>query len=160
MGGWHTLREGLLPRAMVEGGGCLVQISAGVTGEGGASLNTLGVASEWFSWELEGSSASLLGTGVTLAGFRLARVVSLRHGDESTADLAVDDGGAGELFWGALEKKPRMLFCCLPPVDDMELVFLASEGVLGVGLPAMMGGGVGCRDDDSDVFNSRHGHAA
>lgn len=96
--GRHTLREGLLPRAMVEGGGCLAQISASVTGEGGARLGTLGVASEWFSWELEGSSASLLGTGVMLAGFRLARVVSLRHGDEATADLVADDGGAGELF--------------------------------------------------------------
>lgn len=132
---------------MAEGGGCLAQISAGVTGEGGARLDTLCVASEWFSWEPEGSSASLLGTGVMLAGFRLARVVSLRHGDEAaTADLVAEDGGAGELFWGALEKKPRMLFCCLLPVDDTELVFLASEGVLGVDLPAMMGGGVGERN--------------
>lgn len=84
-----------------------------------------------FSCELEGSIASLLGTGVMLEGFRLSwrelvLVDSFRQGDES--------GIRGEdlvAFCEALEKKPRML-CCLPVVEDAVLVFFANEGVFGL----------------------------
>lgn len=90
-------------------------VLAEVTNEGGESmLDTFIVAAEpWFSWELEGSRASLLGTGVIVEGFLLALdlVVSFRQGEE------------GKEFWDgdALAKKPRML-CCFPVAEDeMEL---------------------------------------
>ena len=60
-------------------------------------------------------------------------VVSLRQGDES-ASLLVDLVEEAEApFWEALEKKPKMLLCCLPAVDadDMVFVFLAAAGVFG-----------------------------
>ncbi len=98
----------------------------------------------WFSWELDGSIASLLGTGVTFAGrlgprIELARVVSLRHGGEAARSLVdvgfvtVDGEGLAPLGLPAalvLVKKPRMLRCCLP-VDAVEDAgpFLAVEGV-------------------------------
>jgi hypothetical protein len=89
-----------------------------------------------FSWELEGSMASLLGTGVTLVvrfwtSIELARVVSLRHwGDESflPVDVGLLDGVELAPFGvpavPVLEKKPRML-CCLP----VEGAFFAVVGV-------------------------------
>lgn len=97
------------------------------------------MASDWFSWELEGSRASLLGTGVMLAagflltGRELDFVVSFKQGEESFVSLGegfADEAGPPVGVWAGLEKKPKMLFC-LPPVDDMELVFLDSDGVLG-----------------------------
>jgi hypothetical protein len=116
---------------ILAGAACLVGNSAGVTGEGSAFFGTFFTV-EWFSWELEGSTASLLGTGVTLAGFLLSwreldLVVSCRQGEELV--FLVE-----EALWGALEKKPRMLFCCFAAVEDDELVFLAKDGVLGVDL--------------------------
>jgi hypothetical protein len=97
------------------------------------------VLASLFSWELEGSSASLLGTGVAVA-VRLDTsieldlvVVSFKHcGDASLlvvvvdADLADGDGvaPATELAAPVLEKKPRML-CCLP----VEGAFFAVDGV-------------------------------
>lgn len=60
-------------------------------------------------------------------------LLSFKQGDE-LASLGGEDfvEGAGPLaaLCAGLEKKPKMLFC-LPPVDDMELVFLDSDGVLG-----------------------------
>lgn len=116
--------------AALVGVACLNGGSAGVTGEGSTRLNTLTVASEWFSWELEGSMASLLGTGVMLDGRLLSwsELVSFRH-EEVLVDLA-DDGGSP--FWGVLEKKPKMLCCCLPEAEPDELDFFASDGVLGL----------------------------
>lgn len=90
----YTFREGLLPAVIFGGAACLEGGSAGVTGDGSESWNTLTVASERFSWELEGSMASLLGTGVMLEdpflfSWRELRLVfSLRQGDE----LAVGEG--------------------------------------------------------------------
>lgn len=99
-------------------------------------LATLAVLASRFSWELEGSIASLLGTGVTVVvrlgtSIELALVVSLRHwGDvsrwledaglvdgEEVAPLAVPLAVPAA---GVLEKKPRMLRCL--PVDGAFLV--------------------------------------
>lgn len=79
-----------------------------------------------FSWELEGSIASLLGTGVMLivrlmVDIELDLVVSFRHWDRFF--FCVEDTGPGEGFDAddpapaTLEKKPRML-CCLPVDPD------------------------------------------
>lgn len=93
------------------------------------ALFTLTILVSLFSWELPGSIASLLGTGVTavvrLASIELARVVSLRHcGDASF--LLVDAGLVdGEGPAPGFEKNPRML-CCLP----VEGAFFAVDGVL------------------------------
>lgn len=91
-------------------------------------------AEPWFSCELEGSKASLLGTGVVFDGFLLDLVVSLRH------EGVGEEVGTGE----ALAKNPRMLCCCLPEVadDDIEPAFLDPEGVFpaGVCVPAIFQG--------------------
>lgn len=99
-----------------------------------------------FSWELRGSTASLLGTGVMVEGC-LAKdsefdfvVVSLRHDDDDGArgvgvDLVVGVEALGLAGVDALAKKPRIL-CCLP-VDDGSvlllllklLLFFTKEGV-------------------------------
>jgi hypothetical protein len=119
--------------AALAGVACLIGCSAGVTGDGSAWWDTLTVASEWFSWELEASMASLLGTGVILEGLLLSwseldLVVSFRH-EEALVEL-LEDGGSP--FWDeALEKKPKML-CCFPEADMDELDFFASDGVLGL----------------------------
>lgn len=84
-----------------------------------------------FSWELRGSAASLLGTGVML-DWRLAKdkelafVVSLRQVEDTLSAFEVDgvaeaeEAGAPALGFGfgwlAFEKKPKML-CCFP-VDE------------------------------------------
>jgi hypothetical protein len=107
-------------------------------GQGKVTLITLTVLVSLFSWELEGSMASLLGTGVDVVvrletSIELARVVSFRHwGDVSLllaeVGLVAGDGLAplGLLATAVLEKKPRMLFCCLP-VEGA--VFFAVDGV-------------------------------
>lgn len=95
-------------------------------------LATLAVLASRFSWELEGSIASLLGTGVTVVvrlgtSIELALVVSLRHwGDVSrwSEDAGLVDGEEVAPLAvpaaGVLEKKPRMLRCL--PVDGAFLV--------------------------------------
>lgn len=102
------------------------------------------VMTSTFSWELRGSAASLLGTGVMVDG-RLAKdnelafVVSLRHVDGTLSALEVDGVAEAEaagapalglgLGWLAFEKKPKML-CC----------FAADEGVFaGVRAGALAG---------------------
>lgn len=94
---------------------------------------TLRVAAESrFSCELEGSTASLLGTGVTVEGFLLSwseldLVVSFRQGEE--AGCLVDALEAcWDWDWEALEKKPRML-CCFAPAEAAEGVLLDEDGV-------------------------------
>lgn len=83
-----------------------------------------------FSCELEGSTASLLGTGVMLTvrltfDMELDLEVSVRHGKRASFLGKLDEGCRGvgvapEEEFGvvpaALEKKPRML-CCLPVED-------------------------------------------
>lgn len=79
-----------------------------------------------FSWELRGSAASLLGTGVMLderlaKDSELAFVVSLRQVDGTLSFFEVDGVAEAEeagalalglgLGWPALEKKPKMLCC-------------------------------------------------
>lgn len=64
-----------------------------------------------FSWELEGSMASLLGTGVMLGGCltlgsSFVRVDSLRHGDESRPLAA----GLGVGLEADLEKNCTIVF--------------------------------------------------
>lgn len=124
---------------------CFRGCSAGVTGDGKASLATLTAVEPLFSCELEGSTASLLGTGVivtvrlTLA-MELDFEVSVRQ--ETTESLwdgvldeedgsCCDDGVAPEDEFGvvpaALEKKPRML-CCLP-VEEPACLGAGRAGV-------------------------------
>lgn len=111
-------------------GVCLA--SAGVTGDGKEGAATLTFVESTFSWELEGSMASLLGTGVTvdLPGFarKLSLVDSLRHVEEASAPLEAD--GVGVLFAAdaGLPKKPKIL-CCFP-VDTEPPVFFCVDGVL------------------------------
>ncbi len=105
-------------------------------------LATLTVLASLFSWELRGSAASLLGTGVAVVvrlvtSIELALVVvSLRHwGEESRlledAGLVDGDGLAvAPLVAPAapvLEKKPRMLRCL--PVDGACFAVFAVAGV-------------------------------
>lgn len=111
-------------------------MSAGDDGKEIPGLSTLTVLMSLFSWELEGSIASLLGTGVVVVvrletSIELALVVSFRHwGDVSLllVDAGLVDGeGLAPLVLPAaavLEKKPRML-CCLP----VEAAFFAVDGV-------------------------------
>lgn len=119
-------------------GVCLT--SAGVTGDGKVGAATLAFVESMFSWELGGSMASLLGTGVTfdLLGFarKLSLVDSLRHVGEASASLEAD--GVGVLFAAdaGLLKKPRIL-CCFP-VDAEPPVFLCVDGVL-AGVFAVLG---------------------
>lgn len=87
------------------------------------------VAESMFSWELGGSMASLLGTGVTVDRLGLMRklvlVDSLRQVDGGSVFLAA----VGVVFADAdLLKKPRML-CCLP-VDTEPTAFFCADGVL------------------------------
>lgn len=82
-----------------------------------------------FSWELGGSIASLLGTGVTVDRLGLTRkfvlVDSFRHVGEGSASL----GAVGVVFAAdPLLKKPRML-CCFP-ADAEPAVFFCADGVL------------------------------
>ncbi len=108
---------------------CFTENSAGVMGDGRAGeAATLALVETTFSWELGGSMASLLGTGVMCARLGLARefelVVSLRHGDESGWL------GAGLAAVGVeadLPKKPRIL-CCLPP-EAVPPIFFVEDGV-------------------------------
>ena len=131
-----TFREGLLCNtgfALTTG---FWVKSIGMVGEEGFMLLTLAVLASLFSWELEGSIASLLGTGVTVVvrlgtSIELALVVSLRHwGDVSLLleDTGLVDGeGVAPLAVplavpaaGVFEKKPRMLRCL--PVEGAFLV--------------------------------------
>lgn len=103
------------------------------------------MADSMFSWELEGSMASLLGTGVMLMLFRLMVdieldfVVSFKHWDIFLFCTEVADPGEGldaELASpAALEKKPKML-CCLPVDPEGVLVDRAGVAVL----PAILTG--------------------
>lgn len=129
----RTLREGLLVASTAGEVAGWLSSSAGDFGDGKESLRTLEsmFMTSTFSWELNGSAASLLGTGVMLDG-RLAKdnelafVVSLRHVDDAlavlldvdgvaVAEAAVAEAGAEALGFGlgwlALEKKPKMLCC-------------------------------------------------
>jgi hypothetical protein len=125
----------------------LIKLSAGVNGDGRLLSSTLRVAVESiFSWELTGSIASLLGTGVMFAAERrlatLANeldfvVDSLRQGDESpslalftflaaAAGFGVEEEGPLDND-ALLEKNPRML-CCFPVDACAEDGFFAVEG--------------------------------
>lgn len=86
-----------------------------------------------FSWELRGSTASLLGTGVMFEG-RLAKdsefdfvVVSWRHDDDGTRGVGVALVAGVEPLGlagvDALAKKPRIL-CCFPVEDGSVLLLL------------------------------------
>lgn len=103
---------------------------------------TLAVLASRFSWELPGSMASLLGTGVTVVVRRersefdlVVSLISLRHWDD--VSRLTDDGGWADgdglaalvlRAAGVREKKPRML-CCLP-VEGAWAAFFAVDGVL------------------------------
>ncbi len=128
-GGVRTLRDGLLPDDSTCAGVCLDFAELGV-GEGRVSSDTVGCL---FSWELGGSMASLLGTGVDsfrlmeadLAfGRKLALVVSFKQveGSGETFDNG-DEAGAGEDFW-----KKDMIDRCLPDAEA-ELFVTGFEGV-------------------------------
>lgn len=124
----RTFREGLLLANTVGVDAGWWSSSAEDFGDGKQSLGTLEstVVTSTFSWELRGSAASLLGTGVMVDG-RLAKdnelafVVSLRHVDGTLSALEVDgvaeadEAGALalglDLGWLAFEKKPKMLCC-------------------------------------------------
>lgn len=119
-------------------GVCLA--SAGVTGDGKEGAATLAFVESTFSWELEGSMASLLGTGVTvdLPGFarKLSLVDSLRHVGEASAPLEADGVGVFFAADAGLPKKPKIL-CCFP-VDAEPPVFFCVDGVL-AGVFAVLG---------------------
>lgn len=124
----HTFRVGLLFIKTRVLGVCF-KTSAGVTGDGKAGEGTLTFEESMFSWELGGSIASLLGTGVIVDRLGLARklvlVDSFRHVGEGSASL----GAVGvDLTADPLLKKPRML-CCLPP-DAEPAAFFCADGVL------------------------------
>lgn len=139
----RTLRVGLLVGSTFAATAALSSSSIGDEGDGRESLDSLvsrTIASR-FSWELRGSTTSLLGTGVMLTE-RLAKesellfVVSFRHDDflfPLEADVALLGVGVALLDLGcvaAFEKKPKIL-CCFP-VD---------EGVLaGVDFSPMLAG--------------------
>lgn len=107
-------------------------------GEGRESLDSFEADStaSLFSWELQGSTASLLGTGVSVVG-RFCKdreldfvVVSFKQEDRDGL-LSLEVGVEALLpVWAAdLEKNPRML-CCFPVDESVELLlFLAMEGV-------------------------------
>lgn len=147
----RTLREGLLLASTAGEVAGWLSSSAGDFGDGKESLGTFEsmVMTSTFSWELNGSAASLLGTGVMLGG-RLAKdkelafVVSLRHVDDALAVLVEVDGvavaeaevaeaGAAALGFGfgwlALEKKPKML-CCFA-LDDGVFAGVRAEALAG-----------------------------
>lgn len=91
-----TFLEGLLAMFGLLAG-CIRAFSAGVTGDGKAILATLTAVESLFSCELQGSMASLLGTGVIVT-FRLALGmvldfdVSVRHGKRvSFLDKVLDE---------------------------------------------------------------------
>lgn len=120
--------------------GCFFSISANAASEGMLMLTVLSVLASLFSWELLGSMASLLGTGVAAVvrrrtSIELDLVVSLRHwGDASLLPADVGLAGCEERLVrlalpaaAVLEKKPRML-CCLPVEADCPA--LAVDGVL------------------------------
>lgn len=137
--------------ALVPVAACLTTTSAGVTGEGKLSDTTLTAAIEsLFSWELRGSAASLLGSGVMFArrlevAIELDFVVSLRQGEESAAaasslgeaeglvegdaDADADAEALGVEEAAALEKNPKMLFCCLPVDGTLALLAVDEDGV-------------------------------
>lgn len=131
----HAFRVGLLGRPLGVTA-ALSSNSSGDAGDGRESLEALVsmTMASTFSWELRGSTASLLGTGVMVEG-RFAKdsellfVVSLRHDDLllslEAVGVLLEFGVVLEAFgWVAdFEKKPRML-CCFP-VDACVL-----EGVL------------------------------
>jgi len=110
----------------------------------GVKLVTLAVLAPLFSCELglHGSTASLLGTGVTLEG-RLAFSIELDlvlsfsglagRSCLAEAETLVDGDEAGplaEVAADALLKKPRML-CCLP-VEAVPDFLVLGAGLAGV----------------------------
>lgn len=131
----RTFREGLLLASTAGVAAGWWSSSAGDFGDGKESLGTLEstAVTSTFSWELRGSAASLLGTGVMLDGrlakdSELAFVVSLRQVEDTLSAFEVDGVAEAEeagapalglglgLGWLAFEKKPKML-CCFP-VDE------------------------------------------
>jgi hypothetical protein len=115
---------------VVVGVPCFNTFSAGVRGDGKALSSTLICDRVSFSWELVGSGASLLGTGVIFERLGLAvkliLVLSRRQLDEGPLVFGVlaEEAGVEE----ALLKKPKMLRC-LPPEADALPVFLEPFGV-------------------------------
>lgn len=129
--GVHTFREGLLWVGGFTSTTALLS-SSDEPGEGNESLDSfvsICIAS-LFSWELRGSTASLLGTGVRVVG-RFAGTAEL---DFVVDSFKVEEGNALALLEGAgveeavldgvadLEKKPKML-CCFP-VDAVLALFV------------------------------------
>jgi hypothetical protein len=117
--------------------GCFNIFLVGLTGDGRTNLATLTAVESLFSCELQGSTASLLGTGVMVTvrltfDKELDLEVSVRQGKRESFWAGVlddedgsccDDGVAPEEFGvvpAALEKKPRML-CCLPVEEPICL---------------------------------------
>lgn len=120
--------------------------TTGEPGDGRESLDSLEsmCTASLFSWELRGSTASLLGRGVSV----MSRLAENKELDFVVFSFKQDDGDALMSFkaavgialeacveplvldWVAdLEKKPRML-CCLPVEGMLELlVFFAVTGV-------------------------------
>lgn len=105
----------------------------------------------WFSCELQGSAASLLGTGVLFSAHLilaivLPLVVSVRHwttgscsfftGEGAGLDDGVTTAELGTVVV-ALEKKPRILLCCLP-VDEPIGLGVDFAGVRAPDLPAIL----------------------
>lgn len=127
-----ALREGLLLGSTFGVMSAFSSSSPGEAGDGRESLESLAsrTIASTFSWELRGSTTSLLGTGVVLVG-RFAKdsellfvVVSFRHDDflfSLMVDGVLSELGVAPLAFGlgwvaALEKNPKML-CCFP-VDE------------------------------------------
>jgi hypothetical protein len=143
----HTLREGLLPKAMLALTTCWTFL-AGVDGDGRPVFTTSsGIPPFSFSWELDGPIASLLGTGVKFftavflkAGFLTGTVgfaMALTAFEVSLA-FKIPLEELGVVFEGAFEKKPRIDRCpdCGPA---LELCFFREgEGFAGVAVDSSL----------------------
>lgn len=150
----RTFREGLLCVSGFTSTAILSSSASDDPREGREPLDNLEsiCIASLFSWELRGSIASLLGTGVEF----VSRFAENKELDFVVVSFKQDDGGlasfdAGvrvaleacvgllELDWVPdLEKKPRIL-CCFPFDDIVELLgFLVVAGVFaGVGAGAL-----------------------
>jgi hypothetical protein len=136
----HTLRDGLLPKAKVPLTTCWTFL-AGVDGDGRlVSSTSSGIPPFSFSCELEGPTASLLGTGVRFwtavflkagfltgtAGFAMALTAF-----EVSLAFRIPLVELGVAFDGAFEKKlwiDRWPDCG----PELELCFLRGGGLAGV----------------------------
>lgn len=136
MGTHRTLRDGLLSRiASAAAAPFIFDVAAKLVG---VALSS-DAGGSWFSWELDGSMASLLGTGVdSLVGFlvfgrELALVVSLRHEEEGAGETFVrgEEAGAGALgpagddFW----KKETIVRCLVEAELEEAEAFVSFAGV-------------------------------